>query len=142
MAGIRFDQIQQSILSENENVVKVTSKSITYTDAFKLKAINEYVLGKEPAKIFREAGFDLNIIGYYNPKRCIYRWRNLYMLSGESSLIGEKRGRSNSEKKLVTEMSIDEKLAIAESKIAYLEMENDFLKKLEKLERRNATKQK
>ena len=37
-------------------------------------------------------------------------------------------------------MSIEEKLAIAEAKIAYLEMENDFLKKLEKLERRNAVK--
>ena len=47
MAGVRFDQIKQSILSENENIVKVTSKSITYTDAFKLKAINEYALGIE-----------------------------------------------------------------------------------------------
>lgn len=140
MAGVRFDQIQQSILSENENIVKVTSKSITYTDAFRLKAINEYALGKEPAKIFREAGFDLSIIGYYNPKRCIYRWRDSYMLSGESSLIGENRGRSKPKQNPATEMSVEEKLAIAESKIAYLEMENDFLKKLEKLERRNAIK--
>lgn len=34
-------------------------------------------------------------------------------------------------KKLITEMSVEEKLTIAESKVAYLEMENDFLKKLE-----------
>lgn len=62
------------------------------------------------------------------------------MLSGESSLIGENRGRSKQKQNPVTEMSVEEKLAIAESKIAYLEMENDFLKKLEKLERRNAVK--
>ena len=142
MAGIIFNQIQQWLLSVNENMVKVTSKSIAYADAdaFRLKAINEYALGKEPAKIFREAGFDLSIIGYYNPKRCIYRWRDSYMSSGESSLIGENRGRSKSKQNAVTEMSVEEKLAIAESKIAYLEMENDFLKKLEKLERRNAIK--
>lgn len=122
-----------------ERIIK-TSKSITYTDVFKLKAINEYALGKEPAKIFRETRFNLNIIGYYNSKRYIYRWRDSYMLSGESSLISEKREGNKPKKQLVIEMRGEEKLAIAELKIAYLEMENNFLKKLEKLERRNAVK--
>ena len=58
MTGVRFDQIQQSILSENKNVVNVILKSIKYTYAFKLKAIKKHALGEEPAKIFRESGFD------------------------------------------------------------------------------------
>lgn len=57
----------------------------------------------------------------------------MYKSSSESSLVGENCGRSNPKKKLITEMSVEEKLVIAESKIAYLEMENDFLKKLENL---------
>lgn len=40
MAEIRFNEIQQFILSKNKNVARVASKSITYTDAFKFKAIN------------------------------------------------------------------------------------------------------
>lgn len=42
MSGVRFDKIQQLILSEN--VVKVTSKSIIYIENFKLKAIYVIVL--------------------------------------------------------------------------------------------------
>jgi len=48
MAGIIFNQIQQWLLSVNENMVKVTSKSIAYADAdaFRLKAIKKYSLRK------------------------------------------------------------------------------------------------
>jgi len=60
MAGIIFNQIQQWLLSVNENMVKVTSKSIAYADAdaFRLKAIKKYSLRKWPARIFRkETGY-------------------------------------------------------------------------------------
>nr|WP_302599964.1 hypothetical protein [uncultured Cellulosilyticum sp.] len=50
--------------------------------------------------------------------------------------MGEKRGTSNSGRPVTSELSLEEKLKLAEAKIAYLEMENEFLKKLDELERR------
>jgi transposase len=38
------------------------------------------------------------------------------------------------------EMSLEERLAASEAKVSYLEMENEFLKKLDELERRDAKK--
>ena len=36
MSGIRFTKEQQSLLSKNPSVTKVTEKSITYSETFKI----------------------------------------------------------------------------------------------------------
>ena len=140
MAGIRFSKEEQALLLKNKNVAKVTDRSITYSNVFKVSAIESYAKGKFPAEIFREAGFDLNIIGNENPGRSLDRWKRTYLTIGENGLTGERRGRGGMGRPQNSEMSLEERLIAAEAKLAYLEMENEFLKKLDELERRNAKK--
>ena len=46
MAGIRFTEEQQYILSQNKNMKKVTTKSIPYADEFKVNAVKKMLKGK------------------------------------------------------------------------------------------------
>lgn len=139
MAGILFSKEEQMLLLKNKNVTKVTDKSITYSDEFKVNSIQSYAKGKFPAEIFREAGFNLNIIGNQNPRKCLNRWKRTYLAKGKDGLMGEKRGRGGRRPENL-EMSLEERLNAAEAQVAYLEMENEFLKKLEELERRDVKK--
>lgn len=90
MAGIIFSKEEQMLLLKNKNVTKVTDKSITYSDEFKVNSIQSYAKGKFPAEIFREAGFNLNIIGNQNPRKCLNRWKKTYLAKGKDGLTGEK----------------------------------------------------
>lgn len=136
MAGIRFTIEQQELLRMNQNIKKVSEKSITYRDSFKLFAIEEHAKGKTPHEIFKQAGLNPDIIGSKIPGRCLDRWKKAYFKAGDSALIGEKRGCSSSGRSSSKHLSLEDKLHAAETKIAYLEMENEFLKKLDELERR------
>ena len=140
MAGIRFTEEQQYILSQNKNVKKVTDKSITYSDDFKLHAVKEIFNGKSPNQIFKESDFNLELLGCDIPTQCINRWRKLYSEHGDLGLKGEKRGLHNNKSLKCSSDSLEDRLAQAEAKIAYLEMENEFLKKLDELERRKIRK--
>ncbi len=136
MSGLHFTQEQQNLLSQNPYITKVTEKSITYSEEFKLYAINEYAKGKTPTEIFREAGLEPKIIGSKNPVRSLSRWLSVYFKEGQAGLMGEKRDNKSSGRPKTSDMSLEERLIAAETKIAYLQMENEFLKKLDELERR------
>lgn len=56
MAGIRFTLEQQELLRMNPNIEKVSEKSITYKDTFKLMAIEKYSKENAPCEIFKETG--------------------------------------------------------------------------------------
>jgi transposase len=86
-------------------------------------------------EIFLRAGFDVDIIGQKKPKDCLNRWRKSYHLQGEAGLLEEQRGKGSPGKRPTGDLSIEEKLKRAETRIKLLEMENDFLKKLEALEK-------
>lgn len=135
MSILYFTQKQQNLLSQNPYITKVTEKSITYSEEFKLHAINEYAKGKTPTEIFREAGLEPKIVGSKNPGRALSRWSSVYFKEGKAGLMGEKRGRGSSGRPKTSDMSLEERLIAAEAKIAYLQIENEFLKKLDELER-------
>ena len=84
-------------------------------------------------QFFREAGFDISIIGKRNPVNTLARWRRIYATLGEDGLINELRGKSSNID--INQISDIEKLKKAEAKIAYLEAKLEFIKKLELLER-------
>lgn len=63
MSKIIFNEHQRRQIEANSNVASVSDRAIQYTTDFKLKAVLENLQGKGPAQIFREAGFDLEIIG-------------------------------------------------------------------------------
>ncbi len=84
---------EQQILSENKNVLNVTSKSITYRPEFKIIAVKKNLMGISPMSIFIEAGFDLDTIGIKQPYRCLDRWRRVYKTNGVEGLRCDSRGK-------------------------------------------------
>ena len=54
MSKILFSPKQIKQLQKNPNVQRVSERTITYTDAFKSKFIDEYFAGKTLDKFLRE----------------------------------------------------------------------------------------
>lgn len=131
---IRFSESQILEIEENANVLHVSERSITYLPSFKLAAVKAYLEGKGPSEIFKEAGFNLSIIGPDIPNGCLQRWRKTYISQGEAGLLEERRGKG-SPGRPIKDLPVEKRLAQAEARIKLLEAENDFLKKLEALER-------
>lgn len=122
-----YSSEQIKALLKNKNIKNCTSKAITYTKEFKIKAVQEYYQGGlSPNMIFRKAGIDLNVIGRMQPKWCLQRWKKIYKAKGKPGLK-EHRGRNGGRKAKVPE---SDDLEYLKTKIRYLEQENNFLKKL------------
>lgn len=135
MNKIIFNSMQMEMLERNPNVDKVSDRSITYNPNFKIKAVKENARGKGPQQIFLEHGFDLSVIGSSKPNECIKRWRRTYQSQGEAGLLTDRRGKGSTGNPGKEALTDEQRLKKAEARIAYLEAENDFLKKLEELER-------
>ena len=130
-----FTQEQVDKLLKNKNVSRCSSKSITYSRKFKVKAIKRYYEdGYSPNMIFKEAGFDLTVIGSDKPSDCLVRWRRTHKNKGEKELTKENRGGPGRRKKLEFKTK-DEEIKYLKTKIAYMDAENDFLAKLRGLKR-------
>ena len=130
-----LNEAEIKMLNENKNVLRVTSKIITYTPEFKVYAIKENLAGKLPKEIFIESGFDLKIIGKDQPSRCLARWRRKYRLLGEEGLRRVYKGEGSTGCPKKSKLTEGEQLVKAQARIKYLEAELEFLKKLEALER-------
>lgn len=135
-----YTKSEMDHLKLNPNIVEVNKNNITYLPEFKVEAVKSSLEGKSPSSIFLENGFDLDIIGKDIPRKRLYVWRQIYDESGELGLLIDNRGRKGI-KTNSKELSVEEKLKKAEAKIKFLEIENEFLKKLDELERQ-ATKKK
>jgi hypothetical protein len=135
MGKIKFNKFQRKLLENNPNVSHISEQNISYKPEFKEKAVQENLAGKGPMDIFLEHGFDLKIIGSEKPKECLKRWRRSYEMHGNEGFYTELRGKGSTGRPSSKELTMEEKLKKAEARIAFLEMENDFLKKLEELER-------
>lgn len=130
-----FTQNEINELLQNKNVSKCSSKAITYNKKFKVWAVKKYFNnGNSSNMIFKEAGFDLNILGKYRPDNCLKLWRRIYNNKGEEELLKENRSGPGRIKKLEFK-SKDEEIEYLKTKIAYMDAENDFLAKLRGLKR-------
>lgn len=136
LKGRNFSELEMRILASNPNVLRVTDKGITYQPEFKLHAVNSQAKGRTPTQIFLDAGFDINLIGKDKPKDCLRRWRQVYTALGENGLLQERRGSQSTGRQPTKELTVEDKLRRAEAKVKLLEAENEFLKKLEALERK------
>lgn len=129
-----YSSEEKEILIKNKNIEKVTDKHVIYTKEFKLYAAKQSIENnKFPTEIFLEADIDIRIIGADAPKGCLRRWRNKYKSGGPQALL-EKATRVHKNKKVY--ISEKNKLKQANARIKYLEAENEFLKKIQALERR------
>lgn|SRR3569832_292531 len=130
-----FTSMQIRLLESNPNILHVSEKAISYKPEFKLQAVQSYNSGCAPTQIFLEAGFDVQIIGSDKPVKCLERWRRSYRTYGEEGLLLDRRGKGSTGRPSSKDLTTEEKLKRAEAKIKLLEVENEFLKKLETLER-------
>lgn len=127
-----FTQEQIEELSKNVHVWRCSEKSVTYCGDFKVLAVKRYEAeGIPPSQIFKEAGFDVSIIGKDVPDDRMYRWRKVVKTKGIQGLATESRGKAGRggrpKTKNLTDADTIERL---EATVAYLKAENDFLAKL------------
>ncbi len=128
MSKIIFNEHQRRQIEANPNVASVSDRSIQYTADFKLKAVRENLAGKGPAQIFREAGFDLDIIDLKKAQSALSRWKSIYKTLGEQGFLEERRGKGSIGRPRADKLTADKKLEKAEARIRLLEAELTLLK--------------
>jgi transposase-like protein len=130
------DQIRE--LLANPNVSRCSDKSITYSKTFKVLAVKKYYEGGySPNMIFKEAGFNKQVIGKDAPNQCLRRWKKIYRSQGEGKLRVETRGKHNKGGRPKMKGLTDaEKIKRMEIEIAYLKAEKDFFMKLRAAKKR------
>ena len=73
-----FTQPEIDSLRSNPYVSDVNQTSIAYSSEFKFLFMEEYTKGKRPVQIFRDAGFDTEILGSKRIERACARWKESY----------------------------------------------------------------
>ncbi len=118
-------------LNEHRYVEKATAWSVTFTSEFKQLAYSEYYRGKSMREIFGDAGFDVDRLG---TKR-LENFRNLLIRkASEDNGFTDKRKDKGLQQPPGTEAQMMKRIRELEHRNAYLEQENEFLKKIQELE--------
>lgn len=82
----RFTREEMDRLLQNPYVTDVNRTSISYSREFKQLFMGEYTAGRRPVQIFRDAGFDIDILGSKRIERACARWKESY----ESGTLGSQ----------------------------------------------------
>ncbi len=129
------DYVQK--LQKHPYVAKATEWTVSFTPEFKKIAYEEYYSGKSMREIFTDAGFDVEILG---TKR-LNNFRNALFEKAEKE-IGFEDGRKNNCRREAqsTEAQMAKRIRELEHRNAYLEQENEFLKKIQSVEKDYARK--
>ncbi|NEG55241.1 HTH domain-containing protein [Bifidobacterium platyrrhinorum] len=91
MAHSTFTKEEVAYLYSLPAVSRVIDGRITYDKAFKRECVRQYLAGRSPSRIFREAGLDPELVGYKRIERCMARWKERYgdEVSGAAGRDGE-----------------------------------------------------
>lgn len=124
-----FSSGEQEQLRTNPNILRVSTRSITYTTQFKERAVTEYENGSTSTEIFNTAGLDRTLVGTDHPTECIQRWRKTVRRAGIAGLV-EARGKSSAGRKKRPHHTETDRLKWLEAEVKYLKAENAFLAQL------------
>jgi len=129
-----FTKEEIATLLRNENVARCSEKSISYDKDFKILAVRKYQKGLSASEIFRQAQFNVDMIGRETPKDCLHRWKKIFKDKGEAGLKVDGRSTNNSQgrPKDISNLTDEEKMKRLKAEVAYLKEENRFLAKLRK----------
>lgn len=133
MSKRTFSKEEIETLRKNKYVKRVSEKAITYTDEFKHQAIEQSEKGLMSTEIFERAGFDLSILGRKRAQDSLDRWKRAYQDTGVMGL--RDRRKENTGRPLERELSLEEQLEREKAKRKFLEVQLEFLKKLDMIER-------
>ncbi|WP_405760193.1 HTH domain-containing protein [Anaerovibrio slackiae] len=99
MARGMLSSAEMDVLKKNPYVADVSRQRILYTYEFKCFFMEQYLAGKRPVDIFRQAGFDVPMLGEKRIERATARWRAMYAANGMEALKGAVK--ANVKKKAV-----------------------------------------
>ena len=97
MARGMLSSAEMDVLKKNPYVEDVNRQRILYTYEFKCFFVEQYLAGKRPVDIFRQAGFDVSMLGEKRIERATARWRAMYAANGMEALRGQVK--ANAKKK-------------------------------------------
>ena len=121
-----FTDEQVEMLRKNPYVTSVTNKYINYTEEFKELFLIDYQNGMPSTLIFQKYGFDPKVLGERRRNNFVNRIKKQNeRIEGFKDTRKSKSGRPQTK-----ELTIEEKLERAEQKIKILSQENDFLKRV------------
>ena len=119
-------------LNEHRYVEQATEWSVSFTPEFKQLAYDEYYRGKSMREIFTEVGFDVEKLG----EKRIQNFRSHLMDKADDGRgFADKRKEKSMQASPSTEAQMMKRIRELEHRNAYLEQENDFLKKIQELEK-------
>jgi hypothetical protein len=129
-----FTPEQVEELRRNPYVRNVSEKALTYTESLKEDFITQYGTTKTStvASFFEQHGFNPQVLGASRMKSFSKLTRRQ---ATRSEGFKDQRALSSGRPRK-TERTAEQELAYLKHKIALLEQENDFLKKIDFIERR------
>ena len=110
-----FTKAEMETLLRNPYVADVNEKSISYSTEFMFLFMDEYIKGKRPTQIFRDAGFDIRILGSKRIERACARWKESYQsgtLGERSAVLGKTSSSSEAGTSLSEKMESGKKYTI------------------------------
>jgi hypothetical protein len=121
-------------LRKNPCVDKVSNKAITYSEAYKQHFMQELDQGKFPTQIFREAGFDIQVIGKERIKSFSHRIRKMAdRIEGFTDLRAHHSGRPQTK-----ERTPEEEIAYLKHQVTLQKQQIEALKKTNFIHRKAA----
>lgn len=138
-----FSEKEIAELVANPYVIDVDEKSVVYSNEFKLHFMEEYMRGKGPTQIFKDAGFDVKALGSKRIERACARWKesyqagtlgqNNYTLKTTSALSRKKRQTSAVDQMESIKRDEIEVCRQQAGVIRKLKAENEMLKRINSL---------
>jgi len=119
-------------LSENSYVKQVTTRSLTMLPEFKKLAFEEMIKGKSIRQVFEMVGINPDFIGEIRMNGYRDRiWREADRENGfEDGRKNNHRHDAESEN-----AKLKRKISQLEHRVAYLQQENEFIKKIQQVEK-------
>ena len=126
-----FTQEEVKELTNNPYVKSVSRRSISMTPEFKRLAADEMLKGKSMKQIFEEVGIDPEALG--DKRISGYRDR-IWEQTDREDGIRDRRADNHRREAASSEALMAKKIKQLEHRVAYLQQENEFLKKIQQLE--------
>ena len=136
MSVKHFTREQVEELQKNPYVVSVTERYINYTEEFKVLFLADYESGLTPSVIFQKYGIDPQVLGAKRRSAFIQRVKN-----ESKRLSGFKDTRKgNSGRPRTKDLTPEEEIARLKHKNKLLQQENDFLKRIRSINKKQLSK--
>lgn len=128
------EQIEE--LKRNPYVISVTSKYVNYSEEFKKLFLKDYNDGMSPIDIFRKYGLDPDTLGEQRRHNFVMRIkRQSQRLDGFKDMRKVNSGRPRTK-----DVTPEERIQQLNHKIDILKQENNFLKRVRSINRRQLLK--